>query len=64
VVFAPKLGAREKAVGLIEDTLRKGHLTPGEASKMRGILQWLDTGLAGRPRRGAMSALVARQYVL
>ena len=51
VIFAPKLGAREKAVSLIEDTLRKGHFTPGEASKMRGILQWLD-GHCGQAMQG------------
>eukprot|EP00972_Heterocapsa_arctica_P044557 6576369-Heterocapsa_arctica.AAC.1 len=47
---------------MIQETLERGALTPGEASKMRGTPQWLDTGLAGRPCRGAMSALVARQY--
>ena len=37
-------------------------MTPGQASKLRGLLQWLDTGLTGRPCRGALAALVARQY--
>ena len=37
-------------------------MTPGEASKLRGLLMWLDTGLLGRPCRGALSAVIARQY--
>ena len=37
-------------------------MTSGNASKLRGALTWLDTGLDGRVCRGALSALVARQY--
>ena len=47
---------------MIEHHLLIETMTPGEASKLRGIVMWLDTGLMGRPCGGALTALVARQY--
>ena len=37
-------------------------MTPTQASLMRGLLQWVDRGLTGRPCRGALVALTERQY--
>jgi len=37
-------------------------LTSAEASSFRGKIQWLDSRLAGKPCRGALGALIARQY--
>ena len=37
-------------------------LQSGESAHLRGNITGLDTSLAGRPCRGALSALVARQY--
>ena len=37
-------------------------MSSGEASHLRGILQWIHTGVSGRPIRGALTALTARQY--
>ena len=62
VTFGPKPSTRNKAVAMIEEVLWRQKLTPGTASKLRGLLQWLDSGLHGRPCRGAFTALVARQY--
>ena len=37
-------------------------MTPAEASKLRGLLSWVDRGVTGRALRGALTALSARQY--
>ena len=60
--FGVKTSTVLKTIRLIKHHLKTRTMTPGEASKLRGIVMWLDTGLMGRPCRGALTALVARQY--
>ena len=62
VCYGPKPKMREHLIELIDQALKSGRLTSGTAAKMRGIATWLDTGMAGRPCRGALTALTARQY--
>ena len=62
IVFGPKPGLREKIVDKIDEILRLGELSPGQASKLRGVLTWLDTCITGKCCRGALGALIARQY--
>ena len=60
--FGIKATTQAKATRLIVEHISTNSMSPAEASKLRGLLMWLDTGLTGRPCRGAMAALVARQY--
>ena len=60
--FDVKPETRAKAVTLLDHYIATRQLTPGEASKLRGLLMWIDTGITGRPCRGALSGLIARQY--
>ena len=62
VTFGPKHSTRKKAIKAIRKALESQKLSSGDASKLRGLLQWLDSSLHGRPCRGALTALVARQY--
>jgi len=62
VCYGPKHSMRENLLALIREAYEADRLTSGAAAKMRGIATWLDTGLQGRCCRGALSALVARQY--
>ena len=59
--FGVKTSTVLKTIRLINHHLKTRTMMPGEASKLRGIVMWLDTGLMGRPCRGALTALVARQ---
>lgn len=47
---------------MAQEAMRYRFLTSGDAAKLRGLVQWVDSELLGRPCRGALSALVARQY--
>ena len=60
--YGPKLGMREKFVEEIHDIRQTQYLPSGRASKVRGTATWIDTGLEGRVCRGALTALIARQY--
>ena len=51
-----------KALKLLHEHLTSGSITPTQASKLRGLLVWVDKGITGRPLRGAMTAITARQY--
>ena len=51
-----------KAKSLIEDRLQEGSCTPAQASKIRGVLGFLFTGLYGRIGRGGQQPLLQRQY--
>jgi hypothetical protein len=62
IIFGPRPGQREKAASLIDEVIERGTLSPGQAAKLRGSLQWLDLVLAGRPCRPALAALIERQY--
>eukprot|EP00971_Amphidinium_carterae_P219044 4348056-Amphidinium_carterae.1 len=57
-----KPSTKQKGITLIEAALDSNTLSPASASKLRGVVQWVDNWLLGRPCRGALSALVARQY--
>ena len=61
-VFDVKRSTRRKALKLLNAHLESSKLSGGQANKLRGLLQWVDSGLAGRPCIGALGARVARQY--
>ena len=61
-IYSPKAATREKMEELIEQAFARQQLSSGAAAKLRGVANWLDTGLAGRCCRGALTALTARQY--
>ena len=61
VIYGPKPGSRQKVIDKCESALCAERLTSGEASALRGDVQWLDSGLYGRCMRGAAGALIARQ---
>lgn len=62
IVYEPRLGLREEVSQAIQEALDGNFLAPGDAAKIRGKAQFLDTGLAGKPCRGALSAVADRQY--
>ena len=62
IVFGIITSTREKAVPYLRYHLEVGTLSSGDGSTLRGICTWIDTGLCGKPCRGAMSSLIARQY--
>ena len=62
VTFGMKQATKDKAEKMLSAHIAAYKLTPAEASKLRGLLQWADRGLTGRPCRGALTALTARQY--
>ena len=61
-MYGIKPSTREKATLLIVSCLKKQRCDRADAAKIRGLLTWCDTGLMGRPCRGAMCALTGRQY--
>ena len=62
IIYGIKRSTLRKAVLIIAKALREECLSPADAAKVRGLLTWIDSGLAGRPCRGAMVALSARQH--
>jgi len=60
--FAVKPSTRQKTLDTIEECDRVGRVTPGDASTIRGLVTWMDNFITGKPCRGALAALVARQY--
>ena len=52
----------QKTKTLIINALHSTKLTPGDASKLRGVLGWLEGTFGGKPLAGAMSSLIARQF--
>ena len=52
----------QKTKTLIINALHSNKLTPGDASKLRGVLGWLEGTFVGKPLGGAMSSLIARQF--
>eukprot|EP00971_Amphidinium_carterae_P264946 5255664-Amphidinium_carterae.1 len=62
VILDCKPSTKQKGISLIDAALESSTLTPAGASKLRGVVQWIDNWLLGRPCRGALSALIARQY--
>ena len=62
IVFGCKYATRQKCLKLINEHLASGVMGSAAASKLRGVTQWVDRNLMGRPCRGALCALTARQY--
>ncbi len=62
ISFEPRSKLQEKISEAIQAARVAGRLSPAEASKLRGIMQFMATGVFGRVGAGGMSALVRRQY--
>eukprot|EP00971_Amphidinium_carterae_P346954 6488721-Amphidinium_carterae.1 len=62
IVLDCKPSTKSKGIALIDAALQANTLSPASASKLRGVVQWVDGWLLGRPCRGALTALIARQY--
>ena len=62
VNFQPRVGLLMKAKDLIEARLQDDSCTPAQASKIRGVLGFLFTGMYGRVGRGGQQPLLQRQY--
>ena len=62
ITFTPRASLLVKAKSLIESRLQEGSCTPAQASKIRGVLGFLFTGLYGRVGCGGQQPLLQRQY--
>jgi hypothetical protein len=62
IEFEPRAKLQEKIAQAIQCVRSAGKLSPAEASKLRGVMQFMATGVFGRVGAGGMSALVRRQY--
>ena len=62
IVFTPREALLAKARGLILQRLQEDSCTPAQASKIRGVLGFLFTGVYGRVGRGGQQPLLQRQY--
>ena len=62
IVFEPRPKFQEKIAYAITAVRKAGRLSPADASKLRGIMQFMATGVIGRVGAGGMSSLVKRQY--
>ena len=62
VVFTPRSGLLTKAVSLLQERIHEDSCTPAQASKIRGVLGFLFTGMYGRIGRGGQQPLLQRQY--
>jgi hypothetical protein len=62
IEFEPRAKLQEKIAQAIHCVRSAGKLSPAEASKLRGVMQFMATGVFGRVGAGGMSALVRRQY--
>ena len=62
VSFWPKASMIAKIKGLFAEHRARNSLTPAEASKLRGILQWSSTAMFNGIGGAAMAPLKQRQY--
>ena len=62
VRFRPRDGLLGKLSGLLRDARSANWCSPAEASKARGILQFMAIGVYGRIGYWGMKALLQRQY--
>ena len=53
---------KQRALRMLSAFLSSGRVTPAEAAKARGLLNWLEMSLLGKPLTAAFSGLIARQY--
>ena len=58
----PKLTTRHAIIESIDRAIQEDKLTPGSASKLRGIMGWLATNSLGRVGRVGIHAVKQRQY--
>ena len=63
VAFWPKEGLVQKATTIIQGHLDEGQLTPGDASKLRGLLQFMSHAVWLGVGRAPMRPLKQRQYI-
>ena len=52
----------ERAKAMLEGFLQTRKVTSGQAAKARGVLNWLEMSLLGRPLTAAFAGLIARQF--
>ena len=62
VTFTPRAGLLVEAKSHSESRLQEDSCTPARASKIRGVLGFLFTGMYGRVGRGGQQPLLQRQY--
>ena len=62
VSFWPKASMIDKIKGLLAEHRARNSLTPAEASKLRGILQWSSSAMFNGIGSAAMAPLKQRQY--
>ena len=62
LVLRPNPDTKERASAMLQFFLASRRITSGEAAKLRGLLNWLEMSVLGRPLTAAFSALIARQY--
>jgi hypothetical protein len=62
VSFRPRDKLHEKVADVIAKLRSSKWVSPSDASKLRGIIQFMATGAYGRVGSGGMTALIRRQY--
>ena len=62
VEFSPREQMIAKVMGLIQSARSRNHMTPAEASKLRGILPWMGSSMFNGIGVAAMAPLKQRQY--
>jgi hypothetical protein len=62
VTFRPRDKLHEKVSDVLSALRRARWVSPSDASKLRGIIQFMATGAYGRVASGGMTALIRRQY--
>ena len=53
---------KARAMNMLSQFLSTCKVTSGQAAKARGLLNWLEMSMLGRPLTAAFSGLIARQY--
>eukprot|EP00438_Fugacium_kawagutii_P015703 Skav235326 [mRNA] locus=scaffold520:575870:577966:+ [translate_table: standard] len=53
---------KARAMDMLDTFMSASRVTSGQAAKVRGLLNWLEMSMLGRPLTAAFSGLIARQY--
>ena len=53
---------KTRAMQMLSELLSTCKVTSGQAAKARGLLNWLEMSMLGRPLTAAFSGFIARQY--
>ena len=61
--FEAKPETVEKVINLLLTHLDTVRMTPGEASKLRGQLQWTSLGMCGKVGRGGVWDLSSKESI-